>query len=486
MAVFVAAVAVFAAQAFPNPASDAAEQWYLAQDRAWDHWSTQPRLATVRVAVIDSGIDYGHPDFRGQIVAGRSFVGGSWKTDSSGHGTFVAGIIAANAANGVGIAGIAFNAKLLIAKVAQPDGSVSPRAEAQAIRWAVREGARVINVSLGGVRDPGDLSMDKYSQLERDAVEYANSRGVLVVAAAGNGTQAPKTPWGFADYPAALPNVLGVAALRKDGSVPDFSNRDPIYVDIAAPGAGIFSTIPRKLLDTTNPSCTNAPYSNCGPLEFQNAIGTSFAAPQVAAAAALLIGEDPRLAPDQLAWILERSATDVNASNGCSGCAKGRDPLTGWGRLDIARALAFLTNGTKIPAPVSYRPNDDIRDAYPLNPLPRALTSSLDYWDDPINVYAVTLTKDDQLIARLTGLAHRTTTLTLWKPGTLHIDTSQTTAGHLAAKSSLLSNQQRLRYHAPLRGTYYLEVKLGPPRSRARSVYHLSIATQPIAKLTKN
>src|SRR5205814_10717523 len=78
------------AVAFSNTEPLAAEQWYLTQDQAWSYWTTQPTLATVKVAVIDSGIDYGHPEFAGRILAGRSFVGGSWKRDTDGHGTFVA------------------------------------------------------------------------------------------------------------------------------------------------------------------------------------------------------------------------------------------------------------------------------------------------------------------------------------------------------------------------------------------------------------
>src|SRR5262249_55875959 len=151
----------------------------------------------------------------------------------------------------------------------------------------------------------------------------------------GNGTQAPSMPWPFANYPAALPHVIGVAALNQDGSVPRFSNRDPVFVDLAAPGSGIVSTIPRQLIDPTRPGCTATPYSECGPLEFRNAIGTSFAAAQVSAAAALLLGQDPHLTPDQVGWLLERSARDVKPATGCSPCAPGRDPLTGWGRLDV-------------------------------------------------------------------------------------------------------------------------------------------------------
>ena len=131
--VLAAAAALFAtaqAAAFDNTEPLAAKQWYLTADRAWNYWQTVPQLARVKVAVIDSGIDYGHPEFAGRIVGGRSFVSGSWKHDSDGHGTFVAGEIAAGLNNGQGIAGIAFPAQLLVAKVVRADGSISLDAEA--------------------------------------------------------------------------------------------------------------------------------------------------------------------------------------------------------------------------------------------------------------------------------------------------------------------------------------------------------------------
>ena len=218
--------------------------------------------------------------------------------------------------NNEGIAGMAFNAQLMIAKVVGADGNISLAGEVAAIRWAVDHGARVINLSLGGVRDPLDPKLDTYSPLEQAAVAYAYSRGVVVVAAVGNGPQSPATPWNFADYPAALPHVIGVSAVRQDGTVPDYSNRDAVYNDIAAPGAAIFSTIPQGLVDD-NPDCSARPYSDCGPLEFRLGIGTSFATPQVTAAAALLLGEDPSLRPEQVAWLLERSADDSGAASVC-------------------------------------------------------------------------------------------------------------------------------------------------------------------------
>ena len=268
------------ALAFTNTEPDAPQQWYLTEDNAWTHWPTEPVLAPVKVAVIDSGIDAGHPEFVGRIAGGVSYVGSSWRTDTCGHGTFVAGEIAANPSNDVGIAGIAFNAKLLIAKVVGADCDVSTSGEISAIRWAANHGARIINLSIGGIRDPADPELNSYSAAEEAAIEYAYSKGVLVVAAVGNGTQAPKMPWPYADYPAALPHVLGVGAIDEDGAVPAYSNRDSRYVDIAAPGGPIFSTIPRNLVDDAIPGCVGVAYSDCGPDEFRDGIGTSLRRPR--------------------------------------------------------------------------------------------------------------------------------------------------------------------------------------------------------------
>jgi thermitase len=143
----------------------APRQWYLQHDRAFDFWQTLPQLTPVKVAVIDSGIDGSHPDLVSRVVAQRSFVGGSALVDTDGHGTFVAGEIAAAPDNGVGIAGIAFPAQLVVAKVVSANGDLPLDAETKAIRWAADQGARVINLSLGGVRDPLDPKLDTYSPL---------------------------------------------------------------------------------------------------------------------------------------------------------------------------------------------------------------------------------------------------------------------------------------------------------------------------------
>ena len=101
-------------------------------------------------------------------------------------------------------------------------------------------------MSLGGLRDPRNPGRDTYSQLEADAVAYAVSKGVLVVAAVGNSDQSPSQPWPYASWPAALPHVLGVSALSREGGSPGFSNRDPQFNDIAAPGEDILSTFPLR------------------------------------------------------------------------------------------------------------------------------------------------------------------------------------------------------------------------------------------------
>ncbi|HEY2327915.1 MAG TPA: S8 family serine peptidase [Gaiellaceae bacterium] len=453
---------VTAASRFVNTEPDAAKQWYFDVDNAWTFWAAQPQLATVKVAVIDSGIDAAHPEFTGRIAAGKSFVGTPWDVDTDGHGTFVAGEIAANASNGAGIAGMAFNAQLLIAKVVQPDGTIPLRSEIDAIHWAVDNGARVINLSLGAARDPLNARLDSYSSLEQAAVEYAYAKGAVVVAAVGNGPQSPATPWPFAGYPAALPHVLGVSAIRRDGSVPAYSNRDAVYNDLAAPGDGIFSTIPRSL-ESTDAGCATEPYSDCSKLEeFKDAIGTSFAAPQVAAAAALLLGQNPQLTPDQVTWLLERTATDEGPATGCLMCGGGRDRFTGWGRLNVAAALTRLTGGLRLPQPDAWEPNDDAGPwSHALPPLPRTISATLDYWDDDVDVYRVHLNRGQRLYVRLTpGAASANVELSLWKPGTAHVLPPHAKATDRLVVGTAAHHQLRIGYRARVSGTFYVEARL--------------------------
>ena len=441
----------------------ASRQWYVQQDRAFDGWPELPTLPGVRVAVIDSGIDASHPEFAGRIALARSFVGGSATTDQAGHGTFVAGEIAAAVNNGQGIAGMAFPAQLLVAKVVRQDRSISVEGEAAAIRWAADHGARVINLSLGGVRDPRDPQLDTYSPLEAAAVDYAAKRGAVLVAAVGNGDQAPSAPWPYASYPAALPHVIGVSALSRDGAVPAFSDRDPVYNDVAAPGDDIISTMPRALT-RAYPTCVDQGYSDCGPDEYRHAQGTSFAAPQVTAAAALLFAAVPRLAATQVAAIVEHTADDANASNGCKRCPLLRDALSGWGRLDVAKALASLSG--QLPPADSHETNDDVGEAPPLRARRGAFKATLDYWDDQRDVYRLPLRAGDLLRLRVEGMPRNPIALTLWKP------TARTVVGlrhrrERAAQALGSGAVERLTYRVPKQaaGRYSVEVRLPGPGS---------------------
>ena len=313
-------------------------------------------------------------------------------------------------------------------------------------------------MSLGGVRDPLHRSRDTYSQEEASAVAYAVAHHVLVVAAVGNGDQSPREPWRFASYPAALPHVLGVSAFAQDGSVPDFSNRDAVFNDITAPGEGILSTLPLKLT-AENPGCPDQGYSTCGSEDYRAAEGTSFAAPQVTAAAAMLFSVAPDLTPDQVATILERTATDANGGSGCDSCRLGRDAYTGWGRLDVAAALAVAIGGPAPPAD-AFEPNDDAgASAWPLAGPSGTIRATVDFWDDQSDVYRIRLRRGQKLYAVLSGPRGSDTVLALWKPTTRHVDDLR--AQDLRIRHSARSGYvEKLSYRAPGSGFYYLQVKI--------------------------
>ena len=459
LVVAAALTAAAPAAAFTPTNPLATKQWYLEQDHAFDAWPTPPaNLAPVTVALIDSGIDATLPDFAGRIAGGRSFVGSDWRLDTEGHGTFVAGIIAANLGT-TGMVGMAYSAQLLIAKVVSSDGTISLRAEAAAIRWAADQGAKVINLSLGGLRDPTNPDRDTYSAIEASAVAYAFSKGAVLVAAVGNSDEAPSEPWPFASYPAALPHVIGVSALTRSGNVPAFSNRDAIFNDIAAPGVDIFSTFPSNIT-SLRPSCVDQGYSDCGTSDYANPEGTSFAAPQVTAAAAMLLAVDPSLTNSQVTTLLEHTADDVNATNGCTKCALLRDAYTGWGRLDVAKAIEAL-NGP-LPAPDRYETNDDAgKQAWTLYGKRVSFTATLDYYDDPIDVYRIALSGGETLDANVQGWAGASLGLVLWRPPTIHVAKAPPTL--VAAQSVKAGAAQSISFTAPGRGWYYLEVKDAAP-----------------------
>ena len=436
-------------------------QWYLTQSRFYEPWLTLPALDRVPVAVIDSGADSVHPELAGRILDFKSFVGGSARVDTLGHGTFVAGLIAAGVDNGIGIAGLAPSAELLVAKVVTGSRAIPVEAEARAIRWAVENGARVINMSLGGLRDPLDPARDSYSRLEADAVAYAVSNGVVVVAAVGNGDQAPSSPWKYASYPAALPHVLGVSAYGERGAVPKFSNRDRIYNDIAAPGEQILSIFPRPLT-ARFPACSEQGYSSCGPEEYRETQGTSFAAPQVSSAAAVLLSLRPTLRPEQVTAILQRTAVDLDAESGCAACASGRDALSGWGRLDAAAAIGALTQ--QLPVGDRYEANDDAGTrSYEVFGANRRIKATVDFWDDQDDVYAIRLRKGQRVYVGLTGSdAGADLSLAFWLPGTPSIES----VGGLRFRARVSTRpgaREYLSHRAGSTGTYYVQVRMSSP-----------------------
>ena len=456
-------VSVPSAPAFLVDDPLAGRQWHLAYVRAFDFWADLPLLEPVTVAVIDTGIDLGHPDLTNNIVAAKSFVGGS-ADDPLGHGTFVAGLIAAEVDNAEGVAGMAFPARLLVARVATADGDIDAAVEAKAIRWAVNRGARVINLSIGGIRDPLHRVRDTFSQAEADAVAYAHSKGAVVVASVGNSDSAPTRPWPFASYPAALPHVIGVSAVSQSGSVPGFSNRDAVFNDLGAPGQSLVSTTPRKLT-AERPSCVDQGYSPCAPPDLKDGAGTSFSAAQVSAAAAMLLAVNPKLTPDQVAAIIERSAVDARAVTGCVPCAPGRDSRSGWGTLDVTAALEALAE--PLPPADRYESNDDAGSrAATMYGRERTLRATLDFWDDQVDVYRVNVRRREQLKVFLRGPVGTQTNLILWRPGTEHVEgLSDELQARRVTQSVRAGPNEAIVHDATESGWFYVQVKMAGPGS---------------------
>jgi subtilisin family serine protease len=304
------------------------EQWSLASERVLgiqSAWQVSSGQGTV-VAIIDTGADMTHPDLRDNLwtntreipgngidddgdgyvddVHGWDFVNGDGDpSDDNGHGTHVAGIVAARANNRTGIAGVAPRAKIMVIKALGADAVGTSATMAQAVRFAAEHGARIINMSVSG---PG------FSQTFNDVVQQASDAGILMVAAAGNSghdlDQQPEYPAGF-----TASHLISVAATGRNGKLIGISNRGTATVDIAAPGQAIVST------------------AKGGGYELRT--GTSMAAPHVSGAAALVIASGvlgPRPSPDQILARLDQTARDLGPV--------GYDTRYGWGLLDAGRA----------------------------------------------------------------------------------------------------------------------------------------------------
>ncbi|MGD0783384.1 MAG: S8 family peptidase, partial [Candidatus Aminicenantales bacterium] len=273
-------------------------------------WEETEGLADVLVAVVDSGVDMTHPDLKNKIQnSGKDFINNdNDATDDFWHGTFVAGIVGAQNDNGEGIAGVAWNCKILPVKVLDKNGIGPTDVVAAGILWAADNGAAVINLSLGAETGTETL---------RAALKYAYDKGVVIVAAAGDAN-------GNVYYPAAYDTyVLSVAATDYNDNRAAFSNFGA-RIDVAAPGVRILSTVPTWYFGPDQ-----LPYA------FQD--GTSFAAPHVSGLAALIKSVKPWLTPVQIMDIIRYSADDVNASQ-----YPGQDEYLGYGRINMAKALVPL------------------------------------------------------------------------------------------------------------------------------------------------
>jgi thermitase len=268
-------------------------QWGLKETGFQSAWN-RTRGSGVRVAVVDSGAGVRHVDLRRKVAAKRDFRNDdNTVEDPNGHGTHLSGIVSARTGNKRGVAGGCPNCKLLIAKVMRSDGTGDTGDIAEGIIWSADSGAKVINLSLGGAAE---------SEAVKNAVDYATGKGAVVVAAAGNLRNDKAVPV----YPAAYSNVIAVTATNKKDRRAWFSNYGD-WVDVAAPGMSILSTVPGG-------------YSYWG--------GTSMATAHVSALAGLLAaqGHDPQAIRDRILG----SALDLGPT--------GPDPYYGHGRIRANQA----------------------------------------------------------------------------------------------------------------------------------------------------
>jgi subtilisin family serine protease len=288
-------------------------EWGVFRTKTTDVWNANGYGASgVVVAVVDSGIASGHPDLQGQLVTGRNVLDGTTNTDDTdGHGTEVAGVVAAATDNSTGIAGFCGGCRLMPVKVTA-GGAAYDSNLATGVTWAADHGARVINLSFAGSGSSTTLG---------NAVAYARSKGVVVVAAAGN------SGCDCVTYPANYPGVVAVGASSNlTGDILQGYSNYGSWVDVAAPSGNLTTTL-------TDPS-TGARWG------YMPVGGTSLAAPVVAAVAGLLFSAQP-------------TATETSVEQAL---VAGADPVSGahtvaTGRIDAADAYAALTGSAATASP---------------------------------------------------------------------------------------------------------------------------------------
>ncbi|HJT37958.1 MAG TPA: S8 family serine peptidase [Actinomycetota bacterium] len=299
-------------------------QWGLVRIGAPAAWTVSEGAGQI-VAVIDTGVDPTHPDLQGQLVPGYDFVDNdTHPVDQNGHGTLIAGIIAAVTNNGVGVASVAPKAKIMPVRVLGADGSGSSTAVAEGIAWAVQHGATIINLSLAQETGANNTPLLRSPAVDT-AIKAAANAGDVVVVAAGNSNTGGSSETA---YDATTPGVIVVGSSARNNQPAAYSDHGS-GLDLLAPGGGS-STDPtangctqdQSIVSTWwNPSTKRSSYGG--------GCGTSMSVAFVSGVAALLRarGYNNAAAVDRI----EQTADDIGA--------KGRDDLSGYGILNAARAL---------------------------------------------------------------------------------------------------------------------------------------------------
>ncbi|MBI2906269.1 MAG: S8 family serine peptidase [Chloroflexi bacterium] len=300
----------------PNDPYYADRQWNLRIINMPEAWEISRGSSDVRVAIVDSGLDLNHADSPVYRSSGYNYVSGNYDvSDSAGHGTFVAGIIAAETNNSIGVASIAPGVRVVMYKEENPaTGTLPVSAVASAIANAANNGAKVLNLSLGSPRS---------STTESSAIDYAWSKGVLIVAAAGNcgrGASSDCTSSGQIEYPAAYANVLGVGSTTAEDRLADHSTRNST-VDVVAPGQSVYGL-----------------RAGGG---YTSGSGTSFAAPHVSALAGLI-------------WSVKPSLTNREVGDIIVGTSDDQYPgMLGYGRGRINAYAALVKAGGRAISPTA-------------------------------------------------------------------------------------------------------------------------------------